>query len=274
MRTNAGNERARQQQFLVISNVSHGAALYSTEDNDTLDMFHDLIESFLAVAFKETGAELKDVAPVQYYTIGEEAWHEAQSWPPTNIKNLSLYLGNGPDPDSGFLSLNSQVDTQPVQYVYDPEHSDPCDAQSGLIYSSQPLQEPLIIEGNPKMELYASTSALDTDFFVYLVVSNGSTEWRDISWGSIKTRFRNSYTEPSLTKPGKVYKFTIEMSPISYQVEAGHTLVVAITSSSCTHVENPNTGEKVGFETHRVPAMQTVYGDPSRPSRLVLPTRP
>ena len=80
-----------------------------------------------------------------------------------------------------------------------------------LAYQTEPLDERLEVTGNPIVELYAASSAADTDWFVKLVdVSPDGLAW-DVSTGVLRARYRNGLDKPELIEPGRVYKFTVPM---------------------------------------------------------------
>jgi putative CocE/NonD family hydrolase len=88
-------------------------------------------------------------------------------------------------------------------------------------------------------------------------------------------RYRESWTEPKLIEPGKVYPIEIMLPATSNLFVVGHRLRIDVSSSNFPRLElNPNTGEPVGRHTHTVVAENTVHIGPETPSQVVLPVIP
>ena len=61
------------------------------------------------------------------------------------------------------------------------------------------------------MELYARSSAVDTDFTAKLVDVGPDGFAQNLTEGIIRARYRNSQENPEFMNPGEVYKFTIDL---------------------------------------------------------------
>ena len=93
----------------------------------------------------------------------------------------------------------------------------------------------------------------------------------NLSDGILRTKFRNSWSEPSMMEPGRVYPITIELYPTSNLFAPGHRIRVDISSSNFPRLDvNGNTGENPALSPIRIVADNTVYHDHERPSQLVL----
>jgi len=77
-------------------------------------------------------------------------------------------------------------------------------AGRGKSYQTEPLEERIEVTGNPVVELYASSSAADTDFFVRLIDVAPSGIARDVSLGMVRARYRHGLDKPQLLKLGEV----------------------------------------------------------------------
>ena len=93
--------------------------------------------------------------------------------------------------------------------------------------------------------------------------------------GILRCRYRDSWVEPSMLEPGRVYEVTVEAFPTSNLFKAGHRIRLDVSSSNYPHFDlNFNTGEPEGLATHARVATNTVWMDPDRPSHVVLPRVP
>jgi putative CocE/NonD family hydrolase len=144
-----------------------------------------------------------------------------------------------------------------------------------LIYTSQPLQREMEVTGPIRVVLYASTSALDTDFTAKLVDVFPNGEARNLTDGILRLRYRSGLEKAALAKPGEVYPITIDAGVTSNVFLRGHRIRVEISSSNFPRFDrNPNTGGSLADETVLRKAVQTVFHGKKYPSQIVLPVIP
>ncbi|MEX2581015.1 MAG: CocE/NonD family hydrolase [Verrucomicrobiales bacterium] len=150
-----------------------------------------------------------------------------------------------------------------------------------LVFQSEPLEEDLEVTGELEVKLWASSSAVDTDFTAKLIdVYPPSEDWPDgfdlmLGDGIVRARFRDSLEEEKLMEPGEVYPFTIKLYPTSNVFKKGHRIRVDISSSNYPRFDlNPNTGEPLNDHRRVATAENTLYHDRERPSRILLPVVP
>ncbi len=147
-----------------------------------------------------------------------------------------------------------------------------------VVYMTPPLLEDVELTGPIDVELWASSSALDTDFTAKLLdVHPPSPDFpsgidMNLEDGIIRARFRNSLEKQELMKPGTVYQFTIRLYPTSNLFKAGHRIRLDISSSNFPRFDvNPNTGEPLNQHRRLITATNTIYHDGTYPSRIILP---
>ena len=88
----------------------------------------------------------------------------------------------------------------------------------------------------------------------------------------IRVRSGDDVAAPELLKPGEIRKVTIDLVGVANRFRTGHRIRVDISSSNFPFFDvNPNTGERSGYETHEITALNTVYHDRERPSHINLP---
>lgn len=150
-----------------------------------------------------------------------------------------------------------------------------------LVFQSAPLEEDLEVTGELEVKIWASSSAVDTDFTAKLIdVYPPSADWPEgfdllLGDGIVRARFRESLKEEKLMEPGTVYPFTIRLYPTSNVFKKGHRIRVDISSSNYPRFDlNPNTGEPLNAHRRIVPAENTLYHDADRPSQILLPVVP
>lgn len=207
---------------------------------------------------------------VEYYTVGEERWHTAASFPPAGFVKV-LYLGA-----DGSLAASAPA-AGTVSYVHDPnnpvpklisvtqnEFEFPADYQEVekrpdvVSFTTKELTIPLRIVGQVKLDLWASSSAVDCDwdFRVLDVTPDGQSI--QMAEGTMNAKFRDSLSEPKYLNPREITHFTVLSQKTSYELPAGHRLRVDIQSSAGGFVF-PNPGTEEGFASDRfVKATQTI----------------
>ena len=133
-----------------------------------------------------------------------------------------------------------------------------------ITFQTDPLTEDLEITGPIEVKLYVSSDAPDTDFTAKLLdIYPPNDDYPDgyhmnLCDSILRTRYRNSWTEPEMMSKNKVYPITVLLTPTSNVFKAGHRIRVDISSSNFPRFDiNPNTGEPIGRHTHTKPAQNT-----------------
>ena len=142
-------------------------------------------------------------------------------------------------------------------------------------FLTRPFTERTEITGPIRAELYAASSAPDTDFMAKLVVVKPNGVAFNLVDGVIRARYREGFEEPKLIEPGKVYKYDIDLWATSYVLSPGDRLRVDITSSNFPRLaRNLNTGAPFAQTSEMKVAQQTIYMSGDYASRIVLPVIP
>ncbi len=141
-----------------------------------------------------------------------------------------------------------------------------------MIYSTAPFTRDFEVTGPVSLDLYAKSSAVDTDFTAKLVDVWPNGFAQNLTEGILRARYRDSQEKPQLMNPGQVYKFAIDLWATSDIFRKGHSLRLEISSSNFPRFDrNLNTGEDVEFAQRHVSATNTIYHDAQHPSALLLP---
>ena len=241
--------------------------------------------------------------PVRIFVMGENKWRLEDSWPLQRAVPTSYFLhsdgkANGISGD-GLLSTAAARSNAADSFVYDPANPVPtvggplcCDAPhlapgprdqrqvenrpDVLVYSTPPLDQDLEVTGPVTLDLFAKSSAIDTDFTAKLidVWPNGFAQ--NLTEGILRARFRESTTgAPKPIVPSKIYEYKIELWSTSNVFLKGHSIRLEVSSSNFPRFDrNLNTGKDASTDSVFVKATNTILHDSTHPSALVLPVVP
>jgi putative CocE/NonD family hydrolase len=147
-----------------------------------------------------------------------------------------------------------------------------------VVFETDPLPTDVTVVGPITVRLFASSTAVDTDFTAKLVdVYPLSREFptgfdMNITDGIIRARYRGGRLKGELMRPGEVYEFEIRPFPTANVFKKGHRIRVDISSSNFPMYDvNPNTGEPLGANRRMIRADNSIYHDAAHASHIVLP---
>jgi uncharacterized protein len=150
-----------------------------------------------------------------------------------------------------------------------------------LVFQSEPLKENVEVTGPVDVQLFVSSSAVDTDFTAKLIdVYPRSPDYPlgfDLNIGDSITRmrYRDSLEKAERMAPGKVYRVTIHLYPTANIFAHGHRIRVDVSSSNFPRFDvNPNSGEPLQQHRRMLPADNTVYHEHAHASHILLPIIP
>lgn len=233
---------------------------------------------------------------VRIFVMGDNQWRDEQQWPLQRTKDKVLFVSsnghaNTPIGD-GKLTYEDPKQTGKDQYLYDPKDPVPtvfdptkvlmpfdqrplAGREDILVYQTEPLRERIEVTGNPVVELYASSSAPDTDWFVRLIDVAPDGSARNVSMGVVRARYRDGFHNPRLIKSGEVVKYTIRMMPTSNAFLPEHRIRLDITSSDFPNYDrNHNTAVNQNADATLIVANQTIYHGGEHATRIILPRVP
>ena len=251
---------------------------------------------------KDLDNGIMEEPPIRIFVMGENTWRFENEWPLARTEYTPYHLHSGGAANSlrgdGTLpSIGPEAELVDT-FVYDPRNPVPtrggglCCWQpalpsgaydqreiearpDGLVYTTPPLQEDVEATGPVEVHLWAATSAPDTDFTAKLVDVGPGDYARNIHDGILRAPYRLATAQAEPIRPGEAYEYTIDLAATSNVFKGGHRIRVEISSSNFPRVDrNPNTGRAIGEDTELRPAVQTVFDDVSRPSRILLPIIP
>lgn len=307
IRERGASELARNNQRLLIGPWAHirpftepnsgGAGDIDFGDNARIEL-HDYLLRWFDHWLQDIDSGITGEPPVYLFVMGENRWRQENEWPLARTHYTPYYLHSQGSANTrhgdGSLSTVPCGEESHDQFVYDPQDPAPTaggntliidygvadqgaveDRADVLAYTSEPLERDLEITGPIRVHLYASTSAVDTDFTAKLVDLRPDGYAQNLQDGIIRARYRTSVAQPSFVQPGQVYRYTIDLGSTSHVVKAGHRIRLDVSSSNFPRFDrNPNTGAALGVDDQLEAAQQTVHHSGLYPSHVELPVIP
>ena len=240
-------------------------------------------------------------------------WRDQGNWPPSLARETNLYLhpggglseeqpqeGQSPsrfcfDPDNPVPTIGGNLSSglpimepggfdqreTPDFFGSQPPYLPLASRPDVLVFQTDPLTGDLEVTGPVSVSLWVSSSAVDTDFTAKLLdVYPPSHDYPqgyalNLTDGVLRAKFRDSWTQPQLMEPGRVYPITIHLYPTSNLFARGHRIRLDISSSNFPRLDvNGNTGENPAHSQVKVPAYNTIHHDAQHPSSVALPVVP
>ena len=309
LKTEAGTEAARRGQKLFVYVGGH-AGWVSQRKIGAVDFGDKAPFDIDALTLRWYDWLLKGEAngvekekPVKIFVMGKNEWREEDDWPLARAKATKYYLHSAGAANglagNGSLSAVAPAEERPDQYVYDPADAVPtiggplccgtppptgigpqdqrmAEGRSDvLVYTTPTFTKDTEVTGPVSLDLYVSTSAVDTDFTGKLVDVWPDGFAQNLTEGILRLRYRNSQEKPELANPGETYHITVDLWATSNVFLAGHKLRLEVSSSNFPRFDrNLNTGEDQARATRMIKATNVIYHDKAHPSALVVPVMP
>ena len=302
-----GSDLARRNQKLLVGPWAHIRPYTRPTSGDTGDIdfgpeaaieLHDHLRRWFDYWLKDLDTGLMDEPPVYLFVMGDNRWRHENEWPLARTHYTRYYFHSGGSANTrngdGVLSTAPPGEEPPDSYIYDPDDPAPTlrgntlmiphgvadqrpaeDRPDVLVYTSAPLERELELTGPITAQLFAASSAVDTDFTAKLVDVAPDGYARNLQDGIVRARYRTSARRPTFITPGQVYEYKIDLWATSHVFQAGHRLRVEISSSNFPRFDrNPNTGAPLGEDDRLETAQQTVLHTAAHPSHILLPVIP
>jgi putative CocE/NonD family hydrolase len=233
--------------------------------------------------------------PARIFLMGANEWLELDAWPAPGSTDLAWHLDSGGHANSrygdGRLTVEPPAAESPEDaWIHDPGRPVPfitpaSSAQIGgpddysgvetrgdvLVYTSEPLTEPLDVVGPVRLLAFLSTSAADTDVTAKLIDLHPNGFAQRLCDGLVRLRYRSGHERAQSVEPGAVYEVEVTMWDTAQRVLPGHCIRLEVASSAHPKFAvNLGSGGDESVATEGVLAENRLYHDAARPSRLVL----
>jgi putative CocE/NonD family hydrolase len=312
VRSNASDKTVRDGQYMAIAPTLHCGYFRTPEHSDLIAgelnvgnatfPYYDTIFAFLDTYMKKGKTDfLKTTPRVQFYTMGRNQWESADTWPPEDVKPITMYLDSNGHANSvfgnGTVSTTMANGAATDSFTYDPMNPVPslgggvcCNRGAALggsydqrgiearadvlVYTSEPLDKSMDVTGYIRAKLYVSSDAKDTDFTVKLVDVHPDGTAYNVDDTILRARFREGFDKEVFMQEGGVYELNPTAMSTSYEFMEGHRIRIEVASSKFPqYMRNLNTGGNNYDETEGVTAHNTVHHTAEYPSQIILPVR-
>lgn len=307
IKAHGGTEAARNGQRLLVQIGGHAGFGKRIGDVDFGDEavkfpYTEVVLDWYDYLFKGVQNEFATDKPVRVFVMGENKYEQEADWPPPDVQPTRYYLHSAGSANS--LRGDGELSTAPPKkeafdkFVYDPGNPVPtiggplCCAQElyepgprdqraaenredVLVYSTKPLAEDLEVVGPVTLELWAKSSAVDTDFTAKLADVSPDGFAMNLTDGILRMRYRDSQEKQELMNPGQVYKITVDLWATGNVFKKGHVVRLEVSSSNFPRFDrNLNTGAVQATSKSFVTAANTILHDAEHPSALIMPVIP
>ncbi|MEI8153931.1 MAG: CocE/NonD family hydrolase [Hyphomicrobiales bacterium] len=299
-----GYEEVKSPKKLVVTGARNTFDAHKMFDQ--IEFHEKELLPFYDLHLKGKNNGFMEAEPVKLYVRGANVWRAEQQWPP-KANYVPYYLRKGPSGsltsmNDGGLSTEKPPAGEPAtSYTY-PDWEwvngvaiigldgrvDP--VRRVLTFTTAPLEADLDVGGPIVLKLYASSTAIDTQFIVKLTdqqpqdeasrKSGEQPKFVPVSKGWLKASHREkdasrskperpfyTHTNPQPLTPGEIYEFDIEVLPIAYLFKKGHRIRLELANS-----DSPATDGVFSHPYHPTQmGTDTIHHDSGHASCILLP---
>ena len=301
---------ARQGQKLIIGPWQHGSRGGSMAGDHYFGISADAMAFGLDYIhlrwydywLKGINNGIMDEPRVKIFVMGDNLWRDEFEWPLIRAEDTKYYLHSDGRANTrtgdGYLNVTPPTNEPFDVYLYNP--NDPVPTMGGplccnpffarngafdqgeiedrsdvLVYTTPQLDADLEVTGLIKINLWAISTAPDTDFTAKLVDVSEDGCARNLTDGIIRARYRDSMSNPSLITPNEPTCYNIDLWATSNCFKQGHRIRIEISSSNFPRFDrNSNSGEVISEDKVLLPALQKVLHNSDYQSYITLPIVP
>ena len=249
---------------------------------------------------------IDEEARVRVFVMGSNRWRDFDSWPPPGTVSQSWYLvpayrgsnppmdslltntaGLGPTaPTSGeedastyWLDPENPVITRgggllmPNSYIKGPVVQLPTEARDDvLVFTSEPLTNPLEVIGRVRLVAWVSTETADSDVVARLCDVHPDGRSYNVMDGILRLTARDGVEHPAKMPLGEAVRVEVDLWSTAHVFLPGHRLRLQVCASDFPRYDRcPGSGPNSAEATRILPQRNRLFHDAGRPSHLELP---
>ena len=158
-------------------------------------------------------------------------WHEGDDWPLEQSTWTTMYpteTGNlTPTAKNGAVSYADSIPSLRHEWT-----------DASVVFRSAPLKNARLINGQPIVELEASSDQTSTKWVAYLIDEAPDGSWERIAHGYADSHTWGKESEWLEMEPGKSYSWTLKLLPTAVVVDKGHRITLVIASQDSSNVDD------------------------------------
>ena len=307
MREQGGSELARAQQHLVVGPWLHqplpdpsaGNGYFGPSASGAAIDWHGMHLAWYDRWLRGEDNGVDSDPSAYLFIMGANEWRAEEVWPPPDAETMTLFLRSGGRANTlngdGTLSADPpSVLESPDHFLYNPANPVPTvgGAHLGgvptlfevgvqdqrvveargdvLVYTSAPLESDTEVTGYVTLDLWAATSADDTDWTAKLVDVHPDGSALNVCDGILRASYKDSLESPSPIQANEVCRYRVDVGPTAMLFRKGHQIRLEVSSSNFPAYAR-YTGSPHDKSADMSPATQTVLHDAEHPSALQLP---
>ncbi len=230
---------------------------------------------------------------VTLFVTGANEWRTLPHYPAPIISEQTLYLAS--DGHANSASGNGRLTAEasngaPDHFVDDP-HWPFYDAISGvkgpdfaldlhersrchdtLVYATAPFEAATTLLGESSLDLFVAADAPDADICAWLADRRADGRLVMLGFGQLRLRYHRGFETECLLEPGVPVRVSIPLTHVGHRFAPGHSLCLLVSGSNFPLLDpNPHSDEPIASATAMRPAVQTIFHDSARRSRLIVP---
>ena len=300
-----GYEEVKAPKKLVVTGARNTFEAHRMFDQ--VEFHEKELLPFYDLHLKGANNGFMDAEPVKLFVRGANVWRTQEEWPTKQATPVSYYLREGPSGsvtslnDGGLSVEEPPAGEAPTSYTY-PDWEwvngvavigpdgrvDP--VRRVLTFVSPPLEADLEVIGPIVLKLFASSTAIDTQFIVKLtdqhpqataaLTKGEQPAYTPVAKGWLKASHREkdearstpqrpfyTHINPQPLTPGEIYEFDIEVLPIAYMFKKGHRIRLELANG-----DSPATDGVFSHPYHpSLMGTDTIHHDGAHASRIILP---
>lgn len=298
-RQTRGAVGARGNQKLIMGPWTHvnefeklqGELIYP--DNSILSW--ELEESLNWIEYWLKGVEngVMDRPNVRYYVMGDVSdpnapgneFRSSDRWPP-DTEPVRFYLHSDAAlrlslPTGSYASSAIVVDpSNPVPTIggfnleipAGPRNQAAIEQRGDvLVYSTDPLTEPMQVVGRLQAVLYAAANTTDADITVRLTDVYPDGRSMLVADGVARASFLSSRSDPRPIQPGQIIRHDVDLWSTSLIFNQGHRIRIIVANTNYPRFELNPVYFRLGQDGFPTQGICTIYHSPEYPSHIVLP---
>jgi len=222
---------------------------------------------------------IMDEPEVAIFDSGTRTWRYENEFPLKRTQWTKFYMSG-----TSIRATPPVADEQPDTYRLPDSYAQLIAGKPVLAFQTPPLDKPLHLGGSTSLTVFASSSQIDTLWFINVLDVTPEGRAIPLSRGMLRASFRamdetrsmpgqpwHPFTHMEPLEPGQVYEFQIELRPIFHTFKPGHRVQLTIASED---IQFNNPLRHIDVQLLPWPVENAVHHSARYPSHLVLPVIP